>query len=85
MGRKPAKRVQPKLRLPESLHHRLERAAEKKGQSLNAEMVERLERSFEREEKLREHTEFLDAIEAAVAKGITKVNIDFQTRKEEGK
>jgi Arc-like DNA binding domain len=42
--------VQVNLRIKEALRRRLERAATKNGFSFNAEMVERLEGSFERED-----------------------------------
>ena len=44
--RKPAT-IQPKVRLPEDLHKKLWRAAQKGGRTLNSEMVRRLEHSFE--------------------------------------
>jgi Arc-like DNA binding domain len=42
--------VQVKLRLRESLRRKLEREAEKRGLSTNAELARRLEESFDREE-----------------------------------
>jgi hypothetical protein len=41
--------IQPKVRLPEELHKRLWRSAEKAGRSLNQEIVDRLEASFAKE------------------------------------
>ena len=49
-ARKPTDIVQVNLRLRESLRRRLEREAEKRGLSFNAELTRRLEESFEREE-----------------------------------
>jgi hypothetical protein len=60
MARKPTEYVQFKLRIRESLRRRIEREAEKKEQSANNEAVERLERSFLRDEQTaaeKTHTE----------------------------
>src|SRR5262249_3622208 len=51
MTRKPTEYVQFKLRIREALRRKLERAAEKKAISTNAEAVERLEESFAEEER----------------------------------
>src|SRR4051812_27724643 len=48
MARKPTQPVQLKLRFPEKLRARIEAAALKNGQSMNSEIVQRLEQSFER-------------------------------------
>jgi Arc-like DNA binding domain len=50
MARKPTDTVQLKLRFPESLRRRLERAAAPKNESMNAEIVHRLEESFRTED-----------------------------------
>jgi hypothetical protein len=50
MARKPTEFVQLKLRIRETLRRKLERAAEKKGQSANAEAVERIAQTFADEE-----------------------------------
>jgi hypothetical protein len=47
MARKPHETVQLKLRFPESLRRRLERDAGRNKQSMNSEIVSRLESSFE--------------------------------------
>ena len=47
MARKPHEMVQLKLRFPESLRRRLERDAGRNKQSMNSEIVSRLESSFE--------------------------------------
>ena len=47
MARKPNEMVQLKLRFPESLRRRLERDAGRNKQSMNSEIVSRLESSFE--------------------------------------
>ena len=47
MARKRDDTVKLVLRLPPQLHRRLTRIATRKNQSLNSEMVQRLERSFE--------------------------------------
>jgi cell fate (sporulation/competence/biofilm development) regulator YlbF (YheA/YmcA/DUF963 family) len=49
--RKPADTVHLRLRFPERLRRRIEVAAEKNQQSMNLEIVERLERSFQREDE----------------------------------
>jgi len=50
MARKPTDTAHLNLRYPEALRRRLERAAKKSGRSMNTEIVERLERSFRRED-----------------------------------
>jgi hypothetical protein len=50
MARKPTDTVQLKLRFPEALRRQLERAAAPKDESMNAEIVHRLEESFRTEE-----------------------------------
>ena len=49
MARKPTETVQLKLRFPEKLRRRIEAAADKNERSMNAEIVHRLEQSFERD------------------------------------
>ena len=67
MARKPTEYVQFKLRIRESLRRKIEKAAEKKAQSANAEAVERIEQTFEEEERweaqykeMEEHRDELD-------------------------
>src|SRR5262249_31534178 len=50
MARKPTDTAHLNLRYPEALRRRLERAAKNSGRSMNTEIVERLERSFRRED-----------------------------------
>jgi predicted DNA-binding protein len=50
MARKPTDTAHLNLRYPEALRRRLERAAKNSGRSMNTEIVERLEESFERED-----------------------------------
>jgi hypothetical protein len=50
VARKQTDTVQLKLRFPEKLRRRIETAAERMERSMNAEIVDRLERSFERED-----------------------------------
>jgi hypothetical protein len=52
MARKPTDTVQLKLRFPERLRRRIEQAAERSRQSMNAEIVDRLEQSFHKEDAL---------------------------------
>jgi Arc-like DNA binding domain len=52
--RKPADLVQLKLRFDERLRRRIERAAERNECSMNAEIIKRLERSFEQVDKIEE-------------------------------
>jgi hypothetical protein len=57
--------VQVGLRIPDGLRERLEKAARRNGQSLNAEMVRRLETSFDvvsNEEFVRMRTQFTQFI-----------------------
>jgi hypothetical protein len=58
-ARKPTDIVQLKLRLREELRRKLERAAAKKEHSLNTEMVERLDRSFDLEVQASDREEIL--------------------------
>jgi hypothetical protein len=50
--RKPTESAELKLRLRESLRSAIEKSARKRGRSLNQELIERLERSFDEEERL---------------------------------
>ena len=52
MGRKPTDYVQFKLRIREALRRKIERAAEQKAISANAEAIERIEATFQEEEQL---------------------------------
>jgi Arc-like DNA binding domain len=65
LGRKPTAIVGLKVRLREPLRKKLEVAAKKKGVSLNAELVARLERSFEAE-PLEEITRRLEGVSKGV-------------------
>jgi hypothetical protein len=51
MRRKPSETVQLKLRFPERLRVRIEAEAEKSERSMNAEIVHRLEQSFEGDDR----------------------------------
>jgi hypothetical protein len=50
MSRKPSETVQLKLRFPERLRQRIESAAARDERSMNAEIVRRLEQSFQKED-----------------------------------
>ncbi|MCP1931803.1 Arc family DNA-binding protein [Bradyrhizobium elkanii] len=50
MVRKPTETVQLKLRFSEDLRRKLEKAAERNAQSMNAEIIARLEESFRKQE-----------------------------------
>jgi hypothetical protein len=52
MPRKQSEIVQLKLRFPENLRLRIESAAERSLRSMNAEIVHRLEQSFEKESRI---------------------------------
>ena len=54
MTRKPADLVQLKLRFDERLRRRIERAAQRNECSMNAEIIKRLEQSFEQVDKIEE-------------------------------
>jgi hypothetical protein len=58
------------VRLPERLRHRLEKASDKSGRSLNNEIVWRLERLFEIEAapSVREANERIDRLNETVAR-----------------
>jgi Arc-like DNA binding domain len=58
--RKPADTVHLRLRFPERLRRRIEVAAEKNQQSMNLEIVERLERSFQREDDEQRNREVVE-------------------------
>jgi Arc-like DNA binding domain len=62
MARKPTAEVQLKLRFSESLRRRLEREAARNGRSMNSEIINRLERSFDT-------TNFARQIAAALLSG----------------
>src|SRR5262249_41979651 len=51
LARKPTDTVQLKLRFSEALRRRLERAAEANVQSMNAEIIQRLEQSFQEQDQ----------------------------------
>jgi hypothetical protein len=63
MGRKPTEIVQIKLRLREELRRKLLREAEKKDHSLNIEIAQRLEQSFDNAEHVREIDEILKRVQ----------------------
>ena len=54
--------VQLKVRMREPLRAKLESAAAKKGTSINSEVVDRLERSFERQDLLAEFLTLMTAL-----------------------
>src|SRR4051794_26708753 len=61
MARKPTEYVQFKLRVREGLRAKIEREAKKRGESTNNEAVERLEKSFEAEQRMAAFTEQFEA------------------------
>ena len=66
MARKPTEYVQFKLRIRESLRRKIEKAAEKKAHSANAEAVERIEQTFEEEERWEAHHKEMEERRAEV-------------------
>ena len=64
MARKPTEYVQFKLRIRESLRRKIERAAELRNHSANAEAVWRIERTFDQDEAIAEATKDMEAREA---------------------
>lgn len=64
MARKPTEYVQFKLRIRESLRRKIERAAELRKQSANAEAVWRIERTFSQDEEIAAQAEKMEAREA---------------------
>ena len=67
MARKPSESVQLKLRFSERLRMRIEQAAKKNDQSLNSEIVRRLEQSFERDDR----AALIQQVEATVTASAT--------------
>jgi predicted HicB family RNase H-like nuclease len=59
MTRKPTEIIPLMLRLRESLRRRLEQAAKHNNQSMNAEIVDRIKRSFERDDMEKMITEVI--------------------------
>ncbi|MDE5460185.1 Arc family DNA-binding protein [Bradyrhizobium sp. CSS354] len=72
MARKLTETVQFKLRFSEELRRKLEKAAEKNDQSMNLEIIERLEASFRQKELL----DALDAQARALADDLRKEMAD---------
>ena len=62
MTKRPTDIVPTMLRIREELRKRIEREAKKRDHSLNAEMVDRLERSFGRDEKSRRDSAIIDML-----------------------
>lgn len=62
MARKPTDTVQLKLRFTEALRRRLERAAKANDQSMNTEIVHRVERSFQKEDDANRVAKAADAL-----------------------
>ena len=67
MRRKLTDQVQLKLRFDEKLRRKLEKAAEKNDHSMNAEIVNRLERSLQDQEMLTEIRNALAAMQQAMS------------------
>lgn len=65
MARKPTELRPIMTRIPEGLRHRLERVAAKNDRSMNAEIIHRLEQSFEREDRAAEHAELIRQVTQA--------------------
>jgi hypothetical protein len=76
-GRKPTDVVSFTLRLRESLRVRLEREGDKRGRSLNAEMIERLENSLGPDAPPPDQAQLVKEISAAVAEKLVPL-IDKQ-------
>jgi hypothetical protein len=72
MPRKQSDTVQLKLRFPEKLRQRIESAADRNQRSLNAEIVQRLEHSFQRDDQA---AQALKLAEAAATAAIDKLVI----------
>jgi hypothetical protein len=64
MARKPTEFVQFKLRIREALRRKIEKAAEKKDISANAEAVERIEHTFEQDEAREAAAKYVEEREA---------------------
>jgi hypothetical protein len=68
MARKPADKVGLVLRFSEALRRRIEKAAEGHKQSMNSEIIERLEASFQKEDRQAELEAIADRAAAKAAK-----------------
>ena len=73
MPRKPSETVQLKLRFPERLRVRIEAEAEKSERSMNAEIVHRLEQSFERGDR----ADLVKAVASEAAEGAAYLMANF--------
>src|SRR6516165_2659530 len=79
MARKPTDFVQFKLRIREGLRRKIEREAEKKKISANAEAVERIERTFKEEEWMEAQQKAFKVYEAEHLRAF----VEQQAREEE--
>ena len=66
MARKRDDTVKLVLRLPPPLHQRLTRAAWRRNQSLNSEMIHRLEQSFTKESEAKEEASYKARLDEAL-------------------
>jgi hypothetical protein len=60
--------VQAKVRMPATLHRKLMRDADRSGQTLNAEILRRLEKSYEGDEVLRGVSDKLSVLDAGLSR-----------------
>jgi hypothetical protein len=78
--RKLADTVQLKLRFPEKLRRRIEAAADKNQQSMNLEIVERLERSFQRDDETERSRNLAQETARATAAYVVEVMAEVTAR-----
>jgi hypothetical protein len=93
MARKPSDTVQLKLRFPEALRRRLEREANRHGQSLNSEIVRILEAEFQRSDEFHDRAKAIaealgeEIVAAIVQQAEARMAEEWreQQRRKEGK
>jgi hypothetical protein len=81
MARKPTDYVQLKLRIRESMRRKLERAAELRKHSANAEAVWRIERTFEQDQDMEDAAKEMEARQAEL-EGMARQHWEEQARLE---
>jgi len=71
VARRPTDIVHLKLRLPEHLRRRIEAAAVKGKTSMNSEIIERLEQTFQKEDSIARERRIAEEAASLAAKGVT--------------
>ena len=73
MARRPSDTVQLKLRFPEKLRLRIESAGERSNRSMNAEIIHRLEQSFEKDDQAAKQAALIEATATSVVQKLIMV------------